>query len=200
MIVLGLTGPSGAGKGEVARRLQSLGAHVIDADAVYHALLVPPSPCLDALCARFGKEILTDAGELDRKKLGSIVFSDKSALNDLNAIAHRYVMERVRKELSALQKSGRALAVLDAPQLVEAGAERDCDAVIAVLAAKETRLLRITARDGIDRDAALRRINAQHTDAFFRERSDYIIENNGDADELLPAIERILAKIGGATS
>ena len=199
MIVLGLTGPSGAGKSEVARRLRALGAHVIDADAVYHALLIPPSPCLDALHARFGQEILTTTGELDRKKLGGIVFSDKDALADLNAIAHRYVMENVRCELTALRKNGQSLAVLDAPQLFEAGAERDCDAVVSVLADKEIRVARITSRDGIDRDAALRRINAQHSDAFFRERSDYIIENNGDADALLPAIERILTRIGGVT-
>lgn len=199
MIVLGLTGPSGAGKSEVARRLRALGAHVIDADAVYHALLIPPSPCLDALCARFGQEILTTTGDLDRKKLGGIVFSDKDALADLNAIAHRYVMENVRRELTALRKNGQSLAVLDAPQLFEAGAERDCDAVVSVLADKEIRVARITSRDGIDRDAALRRINAQHSDAFFRERSDYIIENNGDADALLPAIERILTRIGGVT-
>ena len=77
MLVIGLTGPSGAGKGEVSHILKSHGAEIIDADAVYHSLLVPPSPCLDALCARFGKDVLNASGELDRQKLGSIVFSNQ---------------------------------------------------------------------------------------------------------------------------
>lgn len=197
MLVIGLTGPSGAGKGEVSRLLRAQGAAIIDADEVYHALLVPPSPCLDALCARFGKEILAESGALDRKRLGGIVFSDSDALHDLNTIAHRFVMEDVRRKLDALRASGTRLAVLDAPQLFEAGATRDCDTVISVLADKSLRAARIMARDGIDEDAAYRRINAQLDDTYFRAHSDYIIENNEGPEALAPIIQRILCEIGG---
>lgn len=197
MLVIGLTGPSGAGKGEVSRILQGYGANIIDADAVYHALLIPPSPCLDALRERFGAEILTPMGELDRKKLGGIVFANPDALHDLNAIAHRFVMEDVRSKLNTLRATDTKIAVLDAPQLFEAGAERDCDTVISVLADKQTRAARIMARDGIDEAAAYRRINAQLDDTYFRAHSDHIIENNGTAEELLPKVRRILCEIGG---
>lgn len=197
MLVIGLTGPSGAGKGEVSRILQGYGAQIIDADAVYHALLVPPSPCLDALRERFGKEILTESGELDRKKLGRIVFAAPDALHDLNTIAHRFVMEETRRRLAALRETDTRLVVFDAPQLFEAGAERDCDTVISVLADKQIRAARIMARDGIDEDAAYRRINAQLDDAYFRTHSDYIIENNDAPDKLIPTVHRILAEIGG---
>ena len=197
MLVIGLTGPSGAGKGEVSRILQGYGAQIIDADAVYHALLVPPSPCLDALRERFGKEILTESGELDRKKLGSIVFADPDALHDLNTIAHRFVMKETRRRLAALRDTDTRLAVFDAPQLFEAGAERDCDTVISVLADKQIRAARIMARDGIDETAAYRRINAQLDDAYFRAHSDHIIENNGTEEELFQKVHRILCEIGG---
>lgn len=198
MIVLGLTGPSGAGKGEISRILRMhYGAEIIDADAVYHALLIPPSPCLDALCEAFGNEILTEQGTLDRKMLGGIVFSNPEALKKLNTIAHHFVMEDVRKKFKQLRDADAPLAVLDAPQLFEAHAERDCDAVISVLADKELRARRIMARDNIDHDAAMKRINAQLTDEFFRMHSDYVIENSGTAEELLPAVRSILQSIGG---
>ncbi|MBQ8311158.1 MAG: dephospho-CoA kinase [Clostridia bacterium] len=199
MLVIGLTGPSGAGKSEVSRVLKDCGATIIDADAVYHALLIPPSPCLDALCETFGTDILSPTGNLDRRKLGSIVFSDPNALHNLNTITHRYVMEDVRQRLAELRKVNTRLAVLDAPQLFEAGAERDCDTVISVLADKQLRADRIMTRDGIDRESAMRRINAQMSDDYFRTHSDYIIENNGACEDLIPTVRRILCEIGGVT-
>ena len=105
MLVIGLTGPSGAGKGEVSRMLLALGIPVIDADEVYHALLVPPSPCLDAIASAFGKQVLRADGTLDRKALSAIVFSDAAQLQNLNRITHGFVMERIRQELEEI---GRA--------------------------------------------------------------------------------------------
>ena len=196
MLVIGLTGPSGAGKGAVGGLFQERGIPVIDADAVYHELLVPPSPCLDALKARFGEGILLPDGGLHRKKLGEIVFSAPEALKDLNAIAHGFVMAEIRRQLGELRKQNIPAAVMDAPQLFEANAEGDCNLIVSVLADKRIRLERIMARDGIDTEAALRRMAAQRNDEFFRTHSDYIIENNGNPDLLKPQVERILLETG----
>ena len=196
MLVIGLTGPSGAGKGTVGCLFKEHGIPVIDADAVYHGLLAPPSPCLDALKERFGENILLPSGGLNRKKLGEIVFFDAEALNDLNKIAHGFVMQEIRRRLDELRKQNLPAAVMDAPQLFEANAEGDCNLIVSVLADKRIRLERIMARDGIDAESALRRIEAQKSDAFFRTHSNYIIENNGNPDLLKPQVERILLETG----
>lgn len=196
MFVIGITGPSGSGKGEVSRILGLHGIPVINADEVYHALLLPPSPCLDALEKAFGQEILAPDGTLDRKALSAIVFSDPEQLCRLNAIAHAFVMERIREELALLRKQGKVAAALDAPQLFEAGAEADCNAVIAVLADRETRIRRIMQRDGLDAMSAAERIDAQRSETFFRTNADYVIENNADTESLRPRVERILAEMG----
>lgn len=199
MLVIGLTGPSGAGKGTVGAILAEHGIPVIDADAVYHGLLVPPSPCLDALRARFGDDILLPSGELNRRRLGDTVFSDPEALQDLNRIAHGFVMAEIRKQLNVLREQNIPAAVIDAPQLFEAEADKDCNVIISVLADKRLRLERIMARDGIDGETALRRINAQKSDEFFRTHSNYILENNGNTDLLRPQITRILTETGVLT-
>ena len=196
MKIVGLCGGSGSGKGEVARVFRECGIPVIDADEVYHDLLLPPSPCLAELVERFGNEILLPDGTLNRKALGGIVFSDAGALADLNQISHRYVMVKTEDELARLQKQGFSAAVFDAPQLFEAGAEARCRAVVSVLAPLDTRLARIMKRDGIDADAARKRIGAQKEDSFFRAHSDYVIENDGSIENLRPAVQRILKELG----
>ncbi len=196
MLVIGLTGPSGAGKGEVSTLFASYGLPIINADHIYHELLSPPSSCLKELTEEFGSEILTPSGELDRSHLSSLVFSDPMALARLNSIAHRYVMEEIRRQLRHLRKRGISAAVLDAPQLFEAGADRDCATVVSVLAKKEIRLERIMARDGISAQNALQRINAQKSDEYFRAHSDYVIENNDSLDHLRPIVEKILLEVG----
>ena len=197
MLVIGLTGPTGAGKGEVSKLFRAQGLPVIDADAVYHALLTPPSPCLDELRARFGEDILRSDGTLDRPRLGAIVFSDTQALADLNAITHRYVMADIKDTLEALRTEQTRAVVLDAPQLFEAGANRLCDTVVSVLADPALRASRIMARDGIDADAADRRIRAQKSDDYFRSHSDYVIENNASTEQLAPHVRQILLETGG---
>ena len=196
MLVIGLTGPSGAGKGEVARIFSAYGLPIINADDVYHRLLLPPSSCLKELTAEFGVEILTPAGELDRRKLSETVFANPTALQKLNSIAHRYVMEEIHRQLELLRRAGTRAAVIDAPQLFEAGANRDCGTVISVLADKGLRLERIIARDGIDAEHAIRRVNAQKSDDYFRAHSNYVIENNGSAERLIPIVREILLELG----
>ena len=196
MLVIGLTGPTGAGKGAVAAIFEGYGIPVINADRVYHELITPPSSCLQELVEAFGKEILLPDGSLNRRTLASMVFSDPSAQELLNTITHRYVMEEIKTRMERLRREGVPVAALDAPQLFEAGAHKACGAVISVLADRQTRLERIMHRDNITADAAMRRILAQKSDEFFKTHSDYIIENSGNIELLAPQVHRILAELG----
>ena len=196
MLVIGLTGPTGAGKGCVADLFAAFGLPVLNADRIYHTLLIPPSPCLDELADHFGKEVLTEAGTLNRQALAAIVFSNAEELTTLNTITHHYVMAEIRKRLEQLRKDEAIAAVIDAPQLFEAGADRDCNVIVSVLADPTLRIDRIMRRDAIDADTAIKRISAQKSDAFFRAHSDYVIENNESPERLLEPVRRILSEMG----
>ena len=196
MLVIGLTGPTGAGKGEVANIFAHYKIPVINADHVYHTLITPPSSCLQELVETFGKKILTPNGNLDRRALGGIVFNDPAAREKLNSIAHRYVMEEVKNQMERFRREGVPVAVFDAPQLFEAGAHKACGAVISVLADRGLRMERIIKRDNISAEAAMRRILAQKSDDFFKTHSDYIVENNGNLESLTPQVHRILKELG----
>ena len=196
MLVIGLTGPTGAGKGCVAELFAAFGLPILNADKIYHSLLIPPSACLQELTEHFGKEILTEAGTLNRSALAKIVFSNAEELAVLNAITHHYVMAEIRKQLDQLRREEILAAVIDAPQLFEAGADRECNVVVSVLADRSLRLDRIMRRDGIDADTAMHRITSQKSDAFFRTHSDYVIENNDSPDRLLEPVRQILREMG----
>ena len=199
MRIIGLTGPSGAGKGAVGARLIARSIPVIDTDRVYHELLVPPSACLDALVEAFGEQIRTADGQLDRTVLAALVFGVDEAAKErhltLNRISHRFVIERTGELLDAYRQSGVPLAVIDAPLLLEAGMDAICDVVVAVLAEEETRLARLLARDGKSREALLARLRSQPDDDFYRSRADFVIENNRDPDALNDAVDDLLGRL-----
>lgn len=196
MLIIGLTGPSGAGKGAVASLFAKYGIPSIDTDAVYHRLLVPPSPCLDELTERFGCEILNTDGTLNRKALAARVFASghEADLRDLNRITHRHVLERVRRLLDDYRTAESPAVLVDAPQLFESGFDAECDVILSVLASRESRLARIMKRDGLDEASALSRINAQRADDFFREHSHEIIINDGDVADLEKDVKHLLTK------
>lgn len=196
MLVIGLTGPSGAGKSLVATQFASFGIPVLDADAIYRELLVPPSECLSELTVQFGERILLPDGTLDRRTLGGIVFTNPEALEQLNKIAHRHVLAETRRRLRQLRDADFPAAVFDAPQLFESGANRDCNLIVSVLAPEEIRLHRILLRDGISEQAAIERMHAQKSEQFFRTHSDYIIENDLNPEATLPQIKAILTESG----
>lgn len=192
MKVIGLTGQSGAGKGTVCELLASYGIPSVNADAVYRDLLAPPSACLNEIVRIFGGKVLLPDGTLDRKTLGTIVFSDREALAKLNAVSHRYIMAEIRNRIARLRAEGCPAVVLDAPQLFEAKGESDCDAIVAVVAPEAVRLARIMRRDGITEAEARQRMRAQYSETFFREHADYILENNGTPEALRSPLEAIL--------
>ena len=199
MKIIGLTGPSGAGKSTVAGFFAAYGIPAIDADRVYHDILAAPGPCTEELAAAFGRDILGEAGLVDRKKLGAAVFGrvdTPARLHTLNEITHKYVMAQVRKETEALRLRGVRAVLFDAPQLFEAGADRECDLVVGVLADRTHRLRRIMRRDGIDEAAALARLDAQKDDDFYRARCGFIFENNGDERIVAAAVRDFLLLSG----
>lgn len=200
MNIIGLTGPSGAGKGALAAQFAARGIPVVDADRVYRDLLVPPSPCLDALVGAFGNRILAADGTLDRAALAAIVFgNDASAAArraTLNRITHQFVTEKTNELLSTYRAQGCAAAVIDAPLLIEAGLHERCGIVVAVLADREVRLERLIAREGKSREALIARMDAQPNDDFYRSHAHVVVLNEGEEAQLSVQTDQILARLG----
>lgn len=182
---IGLTGQTGAGKGYVGSYLTSLGFNVIDSDLVVKDIYENNIGLLGKISDEFGNDIIKD-NQLDRKKLAQIVFNDKTKLDKLNSIVHPVV-------IAQCEKLAKPLAVLDAPQLFEAGAQERCYKIISVLADEDIRVKRIMHRDNITRDEALDRIKAQHSSEYYKSNSDYVIYNSGEDIEV--QIDKILEDI-----
>ena len=199
MMVLGLTGPTGAGKGAVSELFDKL-YHVpsIDTDRVYHDLLIPPSDCLDELVLAFGQSVLSPDGTLDRPMLSRIVFSDptREKQNLLNQITHKYVLNQTRKMLAEYRRNGKHAVLVDAPLLYESGFDTECDAVIAVLAPRNVRKARIIARDHLSEERATARLNMQKADEFYKERTKFLLLNDGDISSLELQVTTLAAHLG----
>lgn len=195
MKIIGITGPTGAGKTTALRAVTGLGGCVIDCDQVYHQLLEESAPMRNELTERFGRGILDEEQRLDRKKLGALVFQDSALLADLNAITHRYVRRRVEELLRAARTEGRPLAAVDAIALIESGLGGLCDAVVGILAPPEVRVRRIMARDGIPEEYAVMRVKAQQGDDFFRENCTAVLENTGEEAEFARQARALFEKI-----
>lgn len=180
LTIIGLTGPTGAGKTTVLHVLEEIGAVVLDADAIYHQLTVSSEPMREELQARFGPDIYDHRGVLLRKHLGAKVFGDPQALEDLNAITHRYICGEIRRQLDLAQAEGKQVAVVDAIALIESGVADICHITVAVVARPETRIGRIMARDGIDEAYARKRVEAQKPAEFFESHCQYTLHNDGD--------------------
>ena len=175
-MIIGITGGSGSGKTTLLQMIRDRGGLVLDCDAIYHELLQTDPGLLQAIEDRFPGTVT--GGQLDRKKLGSIVFADENALLALNSITHTAVKREVLRRLE--QKPD--LAAIDAIGLFEGGLAELCDVTVAVTAPEEIRIRRLMAREGISAEYAKKRIDAQHTDEWFRQRCDRVLENNGTLD------------------
>ena len=173
-MILGITGGSGCGKTTLLNQVQTLGGLVLDCDEIYHRLLREDEELLRAIEARFPGTV--SEGTLQRKKLGQLVFSDPQALKDLNRITHT----AVKREVLRLLEEKPKLAAIDAIALFEGGLGELCDVTVAVTAPREDRVKRLMAREGIPREYAEKRLDAQHSSEWFRERCDYVLENSGN--------------------
>lgn len=172
-IVFGITGGTGAGKTSVLTALQSLGACVLDCDAIYHEMLLQNTAMRRAMQDAFG-DIFTKNGALNRQKLGKVVFGDPERL----ALLDEIVMRFLPMELAArIAKTNAPYIGIDAIKLIESGIGELCDVKIAVVAAEETRIARIMARDGISEEYARARVSSQKKASFFEKNCDVIFEN-----------------------
>ena len=177
MIVIGITGPTGAGKTTALQQLQALGGVIVDCDAVYHDLLRSSKALKRELVARFG-EVLDDGGEVDRKRLGAVVFRDPQALQALNDIVRIHISRAVNDILCQAKAQGKQLAAVDGITIIESGLASSCDTTVAVLAPVDDRVRRICQREGISEEYARARVAAQKEDAFYRTNCDYVLMND----------------------
>ena len=172
-MIIGITGGTGCGKTTLLNVIEAQGGLVLDCDAIYHQLLQTDKNLLTAIETRFPGTV--ENGMLQRKKLGAIVFSDAQALLDLNQITHSAVRAEVIRRLEAKPK----LAAIDAIALFEGNLSPLCNVTVAVVAPEADRIQRLMKRDNISEEYAKKRIAAQHSEAWFREHCDCILENNG---------------------
>lgn len=196
MKVIGITGPTGAGKTTALNALADLGGRVVDCDAVYHDLLIHSDLLRSELRQRYGDGVFDDDGMLDRKALGAIVFGDKQALDDLNGITHRYVGRAVDAFIDAARRDAVPAVAVDAIALIESGISDRCACTVAVIAPDEVRVKRIMAREGITEEYARLRIGAQKKEDWFREHCDYILCNDcANAEEFEARARALFEKI-----
>ena len=189
-MIIGITGGTGCGKTTLLEIIAQKGGLILDCDAIYHDLLKTDKALLSAIEARFPGTV--ENGELQRKKLGSIVFSDESALLDLNKITHGAIFKEVQRRLSESPK----LAAIDAIGLFEGGLADLCDVTVAVTAPVEIRVQRLMARDNISEAYARSRIAAQHEEDWFRSRCTYILENTDTREHFQKKCLAFLNQLG----
>ena len=182
VMVVGLTGQTGAGKSTVSKVFAANGFAVIDADQVARRVVEKGTKCLDEIADFFGDGVINEDGSLNRKALAAIVFSDKAKLETLNTITYPYITSEILRQIRVHAMKDEKLILLDAPTLFESRADDFCEIIISVLADEDIREKRIIARDGLTQEQARRRMNSQLDEDFFRSHSDYIIRNNGNME------------------
>jgi dephospho-CoA kinase len=189
---VGLTGGIGAGKSEVARRFATLGATIIDADAIAREVVAVGTPGLAAVVDAFGDAMLASDGGLDREKLASVVFTDEGARLRLNAIVHPLVGARVAELMAAAEADNPAgIVIHDVPLIAESGVTGRYVAVVVVDAPVELQLDRLTGLRGMAEQAARDRIAAQATREQRLAIADFVIVNEGDLESLQTQVEQV---------
>lgn len=185
MLTIGLTGGIGSGKSTVTKILAELGAPIIDADKVGHAIYLPGGPAYDDMINAFGEGILATDRTIDRRKLGPIVFADPAALKRLNSIVHPKMFARMREMIDAMRAGGeRKPIVIEAAILIEANWQPLFNEIWLVVASKERVIERVERDRAMAREQTEARIKAQLSDDERRKHAAFVITNDGTIDEL----------------
>ena len=184
MKIIGLTGGIGSGKSTAAKILSEFGAKVIDADKVAHEVFNPGTEGLQKVVETFGEMVLNSTGEIDRKKLGEIVFNNPVALSTLNGIIHPMAYELTKSRLEECRKLGVEVVILEVILLVEAGWDHLADEIWVMIASEDTVVQRLQVSRKLTREEILSRIHAQTTNEERIKYADVIIENDGCYEEL----------------
>jgi len=187
MLIVGLTGGIGAGKSTVANMFAQLGALTIDADQLARQAIEKGSPGFSEVVSAFGEEILTD-GEINRQRLGTIVFKDAAKRKQLEAIVHPRVQEALANKIKSLSLGD--ILIYEIPLLVETGAAKKFDYVITVESDIENRLDRLFER-GLEEDEAQRRIDAQASQSEREAVADFVIVNDGERADLFGEVAKV---------
>ncbi len=191
MIVIGLTGGIGSGKSEVSRMLKELGAGVIDADKVGHEAYTPHTETWKEVVAAFGEEILQPSGEVDRRKLGAIVFSKPSELARLNSIMHPRMYRMLQERLDGLRANGTKVAVVEAAVLIEAKWTPLANEVWVTTANEDVVTQRVQKRNNLPKEEILRRIRSQITPQERAKHATAVIENNEGLEQLQQRVREL---------
>lgn len=192
-MIIGITGGSGSGKSSVVAELEKDGYFVIDADEVARFVVEPKKPAYNEIKQYFSQSVFFEDGKLNRKKLGEIVFSDKTKLKKLNEITHKHIYDEIKKRI---EENKNCDILIDAPLLKEGGLLELCDVVVAITAKKEERAKRIVARDKISYKTAMNRINSQANDDTYDAYCDLVLDNSGEKtiEEIKDGIIRFIKK------
>lgn len=189
IMIIGLTGQSGAGKSTVCRVFAESGFRIIDCDAI--ARKTADNTCfLDEISRRFTEELVTPEGNLNRKAVAKLIFTDSEKRERYQRIIFPYIVNEIMREITC---GGDVL--IDAPTLFEAKLDMLCDKIVSVTANLDKCAERIIKRDKLLPKQAYERLSSQHSAEFFKQRSDYIIENNGTLEELVSSAKQITEKL-----
>lgn len=195
MRIIGLTGGTGSGKSVVSKILSKKGTYIIDADAIGHDIILSGKPAYNELIEYFGKEILDSNGEIERIKLGAMVFKEgKEKLAFLNACTHKYIFMEIENRIKQAENENRKAVIIDAPLLLEGDFKNLCNEVWVVYAKEEVRLKRIMARDKIDEEHGKNRIASQPTWEEYERYADVIIDNSRGIEDVEKQIEDLFLK------
>lgn len=195
VLVVGLTGQTGAGKTTVSALFAKHGFEVINADCVARQVVTPHSPCLLELCECFGNQILLPDGSMNRRRVAEIAFPDPCKKEILDSVMFPYITREILAEIQRFAAEGKRWILLDAPTLFESHADDFCQLVLSVLADAELRRTRIMERDGLTFEQAEHRMRAQLSEAYFQTHSDFVIYNNGEAEMLAAVTSEVIDKI-----
>lgn len=181
-IIVGLTGPTGAGKSTVSKVFEERGYAVINADELAREIMLPGSVCLMQIAAVFGDGCVNPDGSANRARIAKTAFSSKENTRLLNDITHPHIFLRVLKRCREYIDSGQEYILFDAPVLFESNSDIMCDVVVCVTAPKDVRVKRLMIRDGKTEEEILRRMSAQHDDEYYVGRSDIVINGGENFD------------------
>jgi len=196
-VVIGLTGGIASGKSTVSAKLKELGAAVIDADLLARDVVRKGEIAYNKIVQCFGADILLPNGDINRKKLGNIVFSDKEKLALLNSITHPEIINRMKERIQELKAEGAKVIVVDAAILIEMGLHKYVDSVWVLSVDRETQLKRLVERDKFNYREAENRVNSQFTDEVRKKYADVVIDNSKPIEEVEKRLEELWNNITG---
>ena len=197
MITIGLTGGIASGKSTVSAELRKLGVPIFDADQNAREAVAKGSRGLALVAEAFGREYLTEDGELNRPKVSEFVFHDKQALKTLEGILHKIVWENAEEFLQSQRQQGAKIAVLDVPLLIETGWHKQVDKVWLVAVSRQQQIERAMLRSGMTEAEVVARINAQMSLEEKQKYADVLLDNGGSLEQTLSQVQLELSKLLG---